>query len=147
MNAKLLNTIAILLILTIGVLYMRSSVGLGIGTAKNMDAGFYPSLLGGILIILTALSFIQTMKKNDKEKVEFPNGKLTLLTIGVIGLFILSWSLLGFFYIHLFLFLYILYSLYSERFKKEFIFKNSFFAATVTFSIFVIFNIVLKLPL
>ncbi|KKK36901.1 hypothetical protein WQ57_16820 [Mesobacillus campisalis] len=147
MNAKLLNTVASIIILMIGVIYIRSSAALGIGTAENMGAGFYPSILAGVLIIFTIVNLVKTLKKKEAEKVDIPNGKLILLTIGIMALFILSWSFVGFFYIHLFLFLLILYSVYSERLRKEFIVKNSFVAASITISIFVIFNFVLKLPL
>lgn len=147
MNSKLLNLIMILFILVIGISYMRSASVLGIGTTDNIGAGFYPFLLADVLLILTIISLIQTIRKKGNERIEFPNSKLILFTIGVIALFILSWSLIGFFYINLFFFFLILYSVYSERLKKQFIFKNSILSLMITISVFIIFNWVLKLPL
>ncbi|MEW9673561.1 tripartite tricarboxylate transporter TctB family protein [Ammoniphilus sp. 3BR4] len=147
MNSKILNSMAAILILVVGSLYLRSSIDLGVGTSTKIGPGFYPYLLGIILIILTIISLIQTWRKKEEEKIEFPNGKLILTTIGVIALFILSWSFMGYFYIHLFFFIFILYSTYSERLKKQFLFKNAFHSLMITVSIFIIFDVVLNLPI
>jgi hypothetical protein len=149
MNSKVLNLIASLIILLIGVAYLRSSMELGIGDPAKIGAGFYPFLLAVILLILIVVNFLQTLRKpsTEEDKVVIPNGKLVLFTIGTIALFILSWAVIGYFYINLFLFIFVLYSVYSEKLKRQFIFKNAFLSLLITLSIFVIFSIVLNLPL
>lgn len=147
MKTKILDRIVMIVIIIVGMLYWRSSVALGTGTSANIGSGFYPSLLAMILLLLTLVKLLQTLRTKDEEKIQFPNGKLVLFTMGAIALFILSWSFIGYFYIHLFLFIFFLYSVYSERLKKQFIMKNAFLSLAVTISIFIIFDLVLHLSL
>lgn len=142
MSSKMLAYIMLTLILLLGVGYLFSAYSLKSADESNtLSSGYFPQILGIALIILCIISIVQTVLKKEDEKIDRGNLLMTLSTLAVTSLFIIGWQTFGFFYIQLFIFLFVLFTIY--RFKslnKKIFFVNVIISLFVSGSIYLIFE-------
>jgi putative tricarboxylic transport membrane protein len=149
MSSKIVNSVALLLLLILGICYWLSANTIGntgIINDNTIGPGLYPKLLAIMLVILCLISFIQTLLKKENVKVYFPNFKMLLFTMFLTGLFLISWYFIGFFYIQLFVYMTILFTVYRyEEFTKRLLFMNAVISLGFSLTIYIIFDIFLKI--
>lgn len=149
MTIKRSSYLVLLLLIVVGVVYIKTAIDLNGGTISDISAGFFPILLGGLLIIFCVISLIQTALKTNDKKFDLPNLPLILITIGISALFILSWSWFGYFYISMFLYLLALMTVFyhEELRNKRRILTNILLALFITGLIYFVFDYLLGLRL
>lgn len=120
MSYKKTTSVFLLLILIFTMVYFFSINSMDAGMAvETIGPDYFPNLLSVLLVILCIISFFQTLKKPDK-KINLPNFKYILLTIGITILFLLAWYYLEYFYVFAFSFVTSLFILYKvERTIKS----------------------------
>lgn len=149
MTIKRSSYLVLLLLIVVGVVYIKTALDLNGGAVSDIGAGFFPVLLGGLLIIFCVVSLIQTALKTNDKKLDLPNLPLIVITIGISALFIFSWSWFGYFYISLFVYLLALMAVfYNEELKNKSRFlKNIILSLFITGLIYVVFDYLLGMRL
>jgi len=123
MSYKIASYIVLLLIVLFGIGYgisINSSFEV-MPDSSGIGPSYFPNILLTLLIILCIISFFQTVKKQD-QKIPIPNLKYIIFTIIITVLFLLSWQIIGLFYVNTFVFIYALVITYRLE-KREKIIK------------------------
>nr|WP_304220083.1 tripartite tricarboxylate transporter TctB family protein [Fredinandcohnia onubensis] len=149
MTIKRSSYLVLLLLIVVGVVYIKTAIDLNGGTISDIGAGFFPIILGSLLIILCVVSFIQNALKTNDKKLDLPNLPLILITIGITALFIISWNWFGYFYISLVVYLLSLMTVfYKEELRnKSRILKNILLSLFIMGIIYFVFDYLLGLRL
>lgn len=110
----------------------------------SLGPRYFPTLLVILLVLLSCISFFQTRKQEDKI-IHIANIHLIIITIVLTILFFLSWSLVGYFYINCFVFVFLLFITFNwgQLEIKKRIFSHSVIASTITLSIYLFFDLLL----
>ncbi len=111
--------VSLLLILALGIIYFIGAYRLPEPFDPNSyGSGYFPKILGVILIGLCLINMWQIRKEEDK-KVDMPQMKKIVYTILLTLLYLLVWHYIGYFYVVTFIFLFVLFTYYStDRSKK-----------------------------
>jgi len=149
MTIKRSSYLVLLLLIVVGVVYIKTAIDLNGGSISDIGAGFFPIILGSLLIILCVVSFIQNALKANDKKLDLPNLPLILITIGISALFIISWNWFGYFYISLAVYLLALMTVfYKEELRnKSRLLKNILLSLFITGLIYFVFDYLLGLRL
>lgn len=138
MSANKSTYITLLALILFAIVYFISADSLtqpqDTGT---LGSGYFPKLLSILLVILCVINIFQTRKKED-HKIPLPHLKTILITIGLTALYFLSWGLFGFFYVHTFLYLIILFTFYQPSKKHLPIYVVT--ALLITLFIYLLFD-------
>lgn len=140
-NRTAYTTLIFLIILGVAYFYAADSLALS-ETKKSMDPSYFPKLLAVLLIILCAINIFQIRKKEDK-KIEVPNIRKILTTIGLTILYFVCWGLLGFFYLFTFIYLFLLFNYYKQ--SKRHILLHFGIAIVFVLFIYVVFDVFLNI--
>nr|WP_309098405.1 tripartite tricarboxylate transporter TctB family protein [Fredinandcohnia onubensis] len=149
MTIKQSSYLVLLLLIVVGVVYIKTAIDQNGGSISDIGAGFFPIILGSLLIILCVVSFIQNALKTNDKKLDLPNLPLILITIGISALFIISWNWFGYFYISLVVYLLALMTVfYKEELRnKSRLLKNILLSLFITGLIYFVFDYLLGLRL
>lgn len=134
---------AIVAILGAVIIYLAAGLPLSTGTG-DPGAGFWPAMLGVLLIMLAVILTITTIiKRKDLEKIpvilnQAANHRVYIM-MGVIILFLIMMKFLGF-YIAAFVFIPVTMFVMGEKNKKKMLFVSVLTMA----AIYIIFELVLK---
>lgn len=147
MQEKLVNYIMLTFLLILGILYFISAntlEGSGV-TSGKIGPGYFPRVICIIFILLCLISFVQTIfrKNEDGNKFTVPNFRLIVITIFITLLFVLSWYYIGYFYINLALYLFILFVVfqkYTKNINKKKIFMNIMISVLFSIAVYYIFG-------
>ena len=85
-------------------------------TEGAIGSGYFRQLLSILLIIFCAISFFQTLKKEDK-KITIPHFKRIAITLGITFLYLLSWNFLGNFYLSTLVYIVVLIIYYKKSLR------------------------------
>lgn len=128
----------ILSIISIGYFYLAHSLPIS-NNDVSIGPDYFPKILAIILLVLCIINFIQTWRKKNVQSF-FTNSKFIFITIGLVILYLLSWSLFGYFYLTTFLFLSIIFFIYKP--SKKHLPLYIVLAILITIIIHLLFNIV-----
>src|SRR5699024_132186 len=120
MSKKMVNYLILffLVIIAIGYFIMSNSLT-STNTSEAIGPGYFPKILSILLIVLCIFDFIKVWRENKKEtqKVEL-NYKFIVITLGLTVLFLLTWQMIGYFYVLVFLFFSMIFSIYKPKLKS-----------------------------
>lgn len=143
MSYKKVSYAALILLILFGIGYFVSINTSATINPKSSAIGpnYFPNILAGLLIVLSLVSLIQTIRKEDK-KIIIPQFKLILFTIVLTVLFFVSWGVFGWFYVQTLIFLTVLFTVYRHRTGKlvHIIATSALTALIVTASIYFLFG-------
>ncbi|MBD2848059.1 tripartite tricarboxylate transporter TctB family protein [Paenibacillus sp. IB182496] len=143
-------TCTVLLLLTLfGWVYAISIRVTTAGGIQNSTIGpaYFPMILAVLLTVLCALSFLQTVRKKESAKLEFPFFRYILITLATIVLFLLCWHFIGLFYVLSFLFLMALFLIYRRKFNTKQIVFNAGLSGLIVLIIYLVFEVSMSIPL
>lgn len=99
MSYKKASYIALSLLVLMAGVYLWSATGLrDPRTRGSIGPGYFPVILGVLLIFLCGVSFVQTLRRTTDETLNIPNLGYVLAAIGATAAFMLIWAILGVFY-------------------------------------------------
>lgn len=148
MNAKLATNITLILLIGVGGWFLLEAMNFP--AAMNQDAigsDYFPKMLAIALIVLCLADLIKTFFQKEKTKIVIPQFRILVLTMVLTSLFLLSSSLIGFFYIQLFVFTLLLLTYYRWTLpnRKKVLFINASVSLGLTLCIYVIFGMVMDI--
>jgi hypothetical protein len=115
MNKKKATIIVLIIIIFLGCLYFLAINKEGIVLEnKGVGYNYYPNILTALLILFSLISLFQTLREKVNEKITI-NLKLFLITAGLLTVYLLSWSLVGYFYLNTFIFLLATLIIYGKK--------------------------------
>lgn len=135
----------LIIIFAIGFLYsINTSSSVFVNTSSSsVGPAYFPNFLGMLLIVLSLLSLVKSLRNSSQNKLTIPQFKMILFTFIITLLFVLAWSYLGWFYLQCFLFLTVLFTVY--RMASGHLFKNTItgalLAMVITALIYVLFDL------
>lgn len=146
MSEKKATYLALGLLIVVGIGYLMNARSLS--SSGNQDAigpSYFPILLSVALFLLCVISLVKTVLRKEDKRITIPNFRLILGTIVLTVLFVLGWSTFGFFYIPLFIFLWLLLTLYrlSLGLKRKIIAMNTGLALGLTLFIYLVFDVMM----
>lgn len=143
MSKKKLDISVLFFLIILGSYYIYTALNL---KDKNVEGdpgtGFFPIILGVMLIIFSLIGILKWLKKPD-ETVAFGNQKIVILTIILVSVYFLFWEFVGFFFLITFLFLLVLFTIYRLPLKIKLLRLltiNSLISFGLTFFIYILFN-------
>lgn len=112
---------------------------------NQIGSGYFPTLLATILIILSSINLVKTFVSTDRQKIELPNAKRIWWTIGLLALFFVTWKQFGYFYVQMFLYLFIMFTLYRLPLgrKKRYFAVNFAVALVLTLMVYGVFDVLM----
>lgn len=142
MNKTIASYISLILIMIVGFFYYYgiSRSGGGFGDSDVVSYKYFPTLLTIFLFIFCIISLIETFKANEHTTVNV-NFKLLFITVGLLVIYFLSWSILKTFYFSTFLLLLGLLFIYGKKdnFKKNLVI-NILISLVMVISIYILFE-------
>lgn len=85
------------------------------GTRGSIGPGYFPVILSVLLVILCAISFVQTLRSEEDRVIRIPNLGFVAAALVLVGLFLTAWHFLDAFYAVAFAFVAALMTLFSPR--------------------------------
>lgn len=140
MSYKKASCVALTLIILLAAAYLWTATGLrDPRTRGSIGPGYFPVILGVLLIFLCGLSLVQTMRRATDEQLSIPNLGYVLAAIGATAAFMITWRTLGVFYPLVFVFitgLMILFQPSASPRRYLIIFVTSLVATLAVFGLF-----------
>lgn len=102
MSYKLASCISSLFFCILGILFFISAQKLPQPSGNFIGPGYFPTIISVLLVVLSIVSFITTLRNKDK-RVELPKPENIILIIILSIAFIVSWYLTGLFYVTTFI--------------------------------------------
>lgn len=116
MSYKKASRIVLALLVLLAGAYFWSAIGLRDPRTRGaIGPGYFPVMLSVLLLVLCAISFVQTLRRTEDHQITIPNARLVALTLAASGLFLVAWRYLDGFYALVFLFVAGLVTLFSPR--------------------------------
>lgn len=137
----------------VGAYYLFHSFELSTSFAGiSFGPGHFPIILGGLLIALClaqlAVSYFgKSTHEEVVEMMELPNFGMLALTIGLIALFYIAWSVTEHFYIPAGIFFFALVASYTPKRTVKSMATAATIAFLFTLSLFLIFDVALGVAL
>ena len=145
MSYKKASYIALGLLALLAVLYLWSTVGLrDPSTRGSIGPRYFPVILGILLLILCAISFVQTWRREDGDPVSIPNFGLVITSIVATALFLIAWLYVETFYLLVFVFTAALFSIFAPIGGWLQYTINFGLALILTLSIYGLFGLVMQ---
>lgn len=112
---------------------------------SQIGSGYFPRLLAIALIILSVINLVKTFVTKDNKKIELPNAGRIWWTIGLLALFFVTWNLFGYFFIQVFVYLFIMFTLYRLPlgWEKKHFAINLAVALVLTLLIYLVFDVIM----
>lgn len=115
MSGKKLNYILLLIfIVTAGVYLKASNSFLKLDGNGSIDAGYFPRIIGVLLIVFCVISFIQTLRSKEYE-ITIGDIHFVLISIAMTAAYFWMWGTFGMFYPLTFVFMLSLFILLRPR--------------------------------
>ncbi|WP_099865906.1 tripartite tricarboxylate transporter TctB family protein [Pararhizobium haloflavum] len=146
MTYKRASYIALGILFVVGIAYLWHAIGLTDARARDaIGPAYFPTVLGVLLLVLCAASFLKTLRSSDERVVTIPNAGLVALSVVLAGLFIAAWQYLSaIFYPVVFALCLILMTLFSRAggWKRHAV--NVGATAALTVGIYLLFDLVMQ---
>lgn len=105
MGYKRASYLVLSLLLLLGVAYLWSATAIrDPGTRGSIGPGYFPVILGVLLIVLCIIALIQTLHRQSDQPVTIPNLGYVLTGLAATVAFLILWGTFGAFYPLAFLF-------------------------------------------
>lgn len=96
---KVIGIISVVFGLLLGFLIIPTQIAVAKDTAWYNQPSFFPNVIAGLFVLLGMLLFLSGVKKKDKKEQEtyslsLQGGKMVLITLGLVGLYVLALSFL-----------------------------------------------------
>jgi len=105
MSYKKASYLALSLLVLLAMAYLWSATELRDPRSRgSIGPGYFPIILGVLLILLCVLSFVQTMRRDTDQTISIPNLDYVVVTIAATSMLMVLWSYLGIFYPLVFVF-------------------------------------------
>ena len=127
-------------LLCAGIAYMVTQFPKRVMRASYGPA-FFPMVLVGIIAALLVLMFLENRKTDPNQRIDFSDGKLPAVMMGMVGLFALCFQYVGFIASSL---AFLLVSMFILKTKPV---SGVAASVLVVAFIYAIFKVVLKVPL
>lgn len=134
--------LAFLVLLAAGYLWTASGLR-DPRTRGSIGPGYFPIILGVLLIFLCGLSFAQTLRRPEDETLTIPNLGYVLAGIGAVSVFITLWIFLSVFYPLVYIFVAGLMLLFQPSFELRRLAVILVTSFLVTFMIYGLFDLVM----
>lgn len=143
MSYKRATFLALTLLCLVGLGYLWLALGFQDNRNRNsIGPGYFPISLSVSLLVLCAISFVQTAGRDDRT-ISIPNLKLIAAGLLVTLIFILAWKYLEQFYAAVFGFVFILFTIFSQERGGRKVCIHLAVAATLTLFIFLLFGLLI----
>ncbi|WP_407267797.1 tripartite tricarboxylate transporter TctB family protein [Radiobacillus sp. PE A8.2] len=147
MDSKKATYCALVFIMLLDLVYFINinSSSSGMRNQNGMGPEYFPNILAILLFVLCIFSIVDTFRKEGK-KITVSNLKYILFTIFFTALFILSWQVIGMFYLQCFLYLAILFTVYRWNVGQRSVtlLINFSISLFVTVSIWAVFGLIMN---
>jgi len=148
MSYKKASFVALLCLLAVGISFLVIASNWTYRTSLQnvVSPKLYPMGLCTILIVLCVISLFQTWRRKEDHVIPLPNVKRTLSTIGLTVAFLLAWRNIGYFYVFLALYIFLLLFVYQsrEQFRKIW-WANLIYAGIIVGFVWFLFDYILKI--
>jgi len=149
LSEKKVSIISLVLIAVFTIIYLIEAKSFPVIQGNSIGPAYFPVILSVIILSLCVLDLIITIVKKEDEQFRVPNLKYLLITIIMVGIFVVSWYATGLFYFISFFFFLVLTSIYRWGvgvFKKTLII-NIVFSTGATLLVFLLFEVILNVKL
>jgi hypothetical protein len=107
--------VSLLFFIVMGLVFYVSSLSIPKAIAsQKIGPAYFPQIISILLILCCILSFFKTRKKVD-EHIKLPNFRFIIITVILMIIFVVIWSLFESFYITSFAFLGVLIYTYNQE--------------------------------
>lgn len=142
MYYRILDISVFIALAALGAIIINQSHQLPAGFGGDLGSGYFPRMLGWMLIGFCGIGAVSSLISNAKEEFSVPRVWQLAGTVGLISLFVWSWSEFGYFYQQLAVFLFILLTFYraSIGINIKNLAMNALFSVIVSLVFYVVFN-------
>lgn len=139
MKYRIFDITAYIAIAIVGFLVILEAGRLPEGFGGEVSSGSFPRALGYLIIAFCGIGIVSSFFKSIKE-ISFPNTGRLIVSLVMMSAFVLSWSIFGYFYIQLAIFLFVILAYYrAPAGLSSRVLKQNF---AVSFSIAMLFYVV-----
>lgn len=143
MSYKKATFIALTLLCLVGLGYLWLALGFQDNRNRNsIGPGYFPISLSVTLLVLCAVSFVQTAGRDDRT-ISIPNLKMIVAGLVMTFFFILAWKYLDQFYAAVFGFVSILFTIFSQGSGRRTVIIHLAISAALTLFIYLLFGLLI----
>ncbi|OEY66109.1 tripartite tricarboxylate transporter TctB family protein [Marinobacter sp. X15-166B] len=142
MHYRILDLTVFIALAALGAMIIYQSYELPAGFGGDMGSGYFPRILGWMLIGFCVLGAVSSLFSKAVHEFSIPMAWQVAGTVVLMALFIWSWSTFGYFYLQLAVFLFVLLTFYraSVGINAKSLGLNALFAVIVSVAFYVVFN-------
>lgn len=142
MNTRALNLLVYCGLVGVAFLVLQQVQSLPAPVANEPGSAFFPKIISWLLIALCGLGAIKAIISGDTGKLEIPRLARLIISMAIIGVWVLAWQMLGHFYLLEFVLLVVMFSYYRWPIglTARRLAENVVLALAVTVLCYLVFN-------
>ncbi len=145
MSYKKATYLVLGLLVALAALYFWTAINLrDPRTRGTIGPGYFPVILSVLLVVLCAISFVQTWRSSEDKVITIPNLGLVSACIGLTALFLVAWRMVDGFYALSFAFVLVLMTLFAPGRGLRQLAVNTAAALVLTGAIYGLFGYVMQ---